>query len=287
MTRDRETTAQSGQPPARLGRPAVLAAILFLLGALLYANTLANEWALDDDLVYNENSFVLQGLRGIPGILSTDVYLAQWERFGAAQAFSGGRYRPLALVTFAVEQEIFGLDPALAHGVNVFLFGSTLVVMFFLVLRLLPQTPVVALVATFLFAIHPLHTEVVANVKSRDEILALLLMLLTLVAALRSFDTRSRVAQVAVPILGFLACMAKEYGITLVGLIPLMLVLFRSASWRTALRSVVWMGGAASIYLAIREAWSDSPRWRARSCSTTPTCWPPPRRSGRASSSCS
>ena len=110
----------------------------------------------------------------------------------------------------------------------------------------------VALVATFLFAIHPLHTEVVANVKSRDEILALLLMLLTLVAALRSFDTRSRVAQIAVPILGFLACMAKEYGITLVGLIPLMLVLFRSASWRTALRSVVWMGGAASIYLAIR-----------------------------------
>ena len=73
MTRDRGTTAQSGQPPARLGRPAVLAAILFLLGALLYANTLANEWALDDDLVYNENSFVLQGLRGIPGILSTDV----------------------------------------------------------------------------------------------------------------------------------------------------------------------------------------------------------------------
>jgi len=252
MKRDRETTAQAGQPPARVGRASLLAAMLFLLGVGLYANTLANEWALDDDLVYNENSFVLQGLRGIPGILSTDVYLAQWERFGATQAFSGGRYRPLSLVTFAIEQEIFGLDPALAHGVNVLLFGSTLVAMFFLILRLLPQTPVIALVATFLFAIHPLHTEVVANVKSRDEILSLLLMLLTLASALRGFDTRSRVASMAVPILGFLACMAKEYAIALVGLIPLMLVLFRSASWRVASRSAVWVGGAAAIYLAIR-----------------------------------
>ena len=69
-----------------------------------------------------------------------------------------------------------------------------------------------------------MHTEVVANVKSRDEILSLLLMLLTLATALRSFDAPSRLASVAVPILGFLACMAKEYGITLVVLIPLMLM---------------------------------------------------------------
>jgi len=55
-------------------------------------------------------------------------------------------------------------------------------------------------VVTFFFAIHPLHTVVVANAKSRDEILSLLLMLLTLNASLRSFDTRSRPASIAVPV---------------------------------------------------------------------------------------
>jgi hypothetical protein len=251
MNRDLETP-RSGQPSTPLGRPFLVAAILFLIGVGLYANTLSNGWAMDDDLVYHENPFVLQGLRGIPGILSTDAYHGLYEPTGSEPQLSGGRYRPLSLVTFAVEQEIFGLNPALAHAVNVLFFGLTLILMFFLVLRLLPQTPGIALIATFLFAIHPLHTEVIANVKSRDEILSLLLMLLTLATALRSFDTGSRLASIAVPIFGFLACMAKEYGITLLGLIPLMLMLFRSASWREALRSVVPMSGAALVYVAIR-----------------------------------
>lgn len=252
MSRDRKQKAKSAPPTARIGSPRLWAALLFLLGVGLYANTLGNEWALDDDLVYTENALVLKGLRGIPGILSSDAYAGLWEKFGSQTQFSGGRYRPLSLVTFAIEQQLFGLAPAPAHAVNVLLFGATLVVMFFLVLRLLPQAPEVALITSFLFAIHPLHTEAVANVKSRDEILSLLLILSTLAAALRSFDTRSRFAAISVPILGFLACMAKEYGITLVGLIPLMLLLFRSASWRDALRAVAPMGAAAVIYLAIR-----------------------------------
>ena len=138
------------------------------------------------------------------------------------------------------------------NDVNVLLFGATLVAMYYLVLRLLPGTPDVALVTAFLFAIHPVHTEVVANVKSRDEILSLLLVLLTLAAALRSFDAPSPRVRALVPVLGFLACLSKEYGVLLVGLIPLMLVLFRGASWRAARSAVVPMAGAAALYLAIR-----------------------------------
>jgi tetratricopeptide (TPR) repeat protein len=252
MSRARKATPRSNPPPPRLGRPFLTAALLFLLGIGLYANTLGNEWALDDDLVYTENAYVLQGVRGVPRILATDAYQGMWERFGSAPQLSGGRYRPLSLVTFAVEQAMFGLAPAVAHGVNVLLFGATLVAMYFLLLRLLPNTPDVATITAFLFAIHPIHTEVVANVKSRDEILSLLLMLLALLAALRSFDTRSRRAAASVPILGFLACLAKEYGVALVGLIPLMLAIFRAAAWREAWRAAAPMGGAAALYLAIR-----------------------------------
>lgn len=38
----------------------------------------------------------------------------------------------------------------------------------------------IILLATLLFAAHPLHTEVVANIKSRDEILGLLFAILSL-----------------------------------------------------------------------------------------------------------
>jgi tetratricopeptide (TPR) repeat protein len=252
MSRARKATPKPAPPPSTVVRPHLAAALLFLLGVGLYANSLANEWALDDDLVYTEHAFVLKGWSGIPRILATDAYQGMWERFGSAPQLTGGRYRPLSLVTFAVEQAIFGLAPAVAHGVNVLLFGATLVAMYLLVLRLLPRTPDVALATAFLFAIHPVHTEVVANVKSRDEILSLLFVLLALAAALRSFDAPSRVTRASVPIFGFLACLSKEYGVLLVGLIPLMLVLFRSAPWGAALRAGVPMGGAAALYLAIR-----------------------------------
>src|ERR1019366_10006391 len=84
------------------------ALLLVILGFILYANSFNNGYALDDGIVIQKNDYVQNGLRGIPKILSTDAYDSYYRQMGAKQQLTGGRYRPLSVVTFAIEQQLFG-----------------------------------------------------------------------------------------------------------------------------------------------------------------------------------
>ena len=91
--------------------------------------------AFDDDLVYTENPSVQAGLRGIPRLLGSDAYAHLYESMGREQELSGGRYRPLSLVTFACEVQFFGTDPRIAHAGNVLLYALTCVLLFVVLRR--------------------------------------------------------------------------------------------------------------------------------------------------------
>ena len=78
--------------------------LLFLLGCLLYAGSLGHEWALDDTAVYTENPAVQDGLSGVRRILTSDAYAHLYEQMDRPAELSGGRYRPLSLITFALDE---------------------------------------------------------------------------------------------------------------------------------------------------------------------------------------
>src|SRR5262245_47525488 len=82
--------------------------LLVVLGLVFYANTFANNYALDDGIVIEKNRYVQQGIAGIPRIFTTDVYQSFYALMGADQQLAGGRYRPLSVATFALEQQLFG-----------------------------------------------------------------------------------------------------------------------------------------------------------------------------------
>lgn len=194
--------------------PCVLALILLCLG--LYANTLVNGYVFDDLPLFTENTYVQQGWRGIPTLLTSDVFRSLYEQRGIDNVLEAGRYRPLSLVTFAVEVGLLGQRPWFSHLVNVLLYTALLLVLFrFLCSQLLPGDRLTAFVVTLLFAIHPIHAEVVANVKSRDEILSLLFILLCL-----GNCTRSTVKTL---VFFVLALLSKEYAVTLLVLVPVLL----------------------------------------------------------------
>ena len=86
----------------------IQAIILVFIGFVFYANSFSNEYALDDGIVIQNNDYVQQGFRGIPKILSTDAYESFYRQMGAKQQLEGGRFRPLSVVTFAIEQQFFG-----------------------------------------------------------------------------------------------------------------------------------------------------------------------------------
>jgi hypothetical protein len=159
-------------------RTGLQSGLFFLLAVLLYANTLTHGFVQDDAIVITDNMFTTQGVKGIPGILTKDTFFGFFKVEGKETLVSGGRYRPLTLVVFALLYEVFGLDPFPYHLLTVLLYALTCVLLYRVLLLLLREHSGlgagVAWMATLLFTVHPIHTEVVANIKGCDEIVALL-----------------------------------------------------------------------------------------------------------------
>ena len=108
------------------------------------------------------------------------------------------------------------------------------------------------LVTAAVFVVHPIHTEVVANIKSLDEIMALFFLLL---AMLKLFD-KDKKSVILSSIFYLLALLSKENTITALGIIPLTLVMFKKETIGDALKRTLPYVGIAVVYLLLREQFS-------------------------------
>ncbi len=238
------------------------ALILVFVGVVFYANSFFNEYALDDGIVIQNNDHVQDGFRGIFKILSTDAYESFYRHMGAKQQLSGGRYRPLSVVTFAVEQQIFGSSAKVKppedvafvrHFMNVLYYILSVVFLFYLLRNyIFKENQLVAFVACLIFLIHPMHTEVVSNVKSRDEILSFLFIVLTFISVFKYKESK-RVQNALLGLLFyFLALLSKEYAVTLLILIPMLTFIVLKESFLKSILTTLPYIFVAIIYLLIR-----------------------------------
>ena len=217
------------------------------LAILLYLNTLGHGYALDDYPTIYGNRLTMAGLHGIPTMLHTGYWYG-------LDGLSDWLYRPLSLVMFAIEWQVAPATPALGHLVNVLLYAVTAVVLFRFLRDLFDGYDVlVPFAIALLWIAHPIHTEVVANIKSRDELLSFLFSILTLWQCVKYVSAPSRKHLLLSGGYFFLALMSKESPITLLVIVPMTLFVFRRPDARTMLRAVAPIGVAAAVYLAIRS----------------------------------
>src|SRR6266446_3717053 len=104
-----KVTAQVNASPT-LARS--LAIICCVFAFALYANTLANKFTVDDDLVISKNNFTHEGISALPKIFSTSYRAGFYDR-------KEGLYRPLSVALFAVEWQVAPDSPFVFHLVNV------------------------------------------------------------------------------------------------------------------------------------------------------------------------
>ena len=232
------------------------ALVLILLPLLLYLSSVSFGCVLDDKIVIEENQFVLQGAQGIGKILGSES-LAGY--IGEQQSLVAGfRYRPLSVVSFAIEHEWYGLKPAMSHLINVLLYGVTCLVLFrfFSVLvREEKEDPWyfrLPFVAAVLFALHPLHSEVVVNIKGRDEILALLFSLAALLLTFRYIRNQNFMLLALSGLTFLLALLAKENAITFLAVVPLSVLVFTKLKTRALAIAMTPLVVSTSIYLLMR-----------------------------------
>jgi hypothetical protein len=107
-----------------------------------------------------------------------------------------------------------------------------------------------AFVVSLVFIAHPVHTEVVANIKSLDELLVLLFGISALIGLLRAYDTKSVFWMIVSSLAMLFACFAKENAVLLMLVGPLMLWFFRrtgvSRQWKYYLPML--MGAVFFLY---------------------------------------
>ncbi|MCW3123978.1 MAG: tetratricopeptide repeat protein, partial [Flavipsychrobacter sp.] len=212
-----------------------LCIILTLIAGLVYANTLSNDYVMDDVMMITENRLVKEGIKGIPELLTTH----HLEGFGANKV--SDYYRPLSLVMFAIEYQFFGLNAAEGHFFNIVFFAACVVLLFLFLNKLFDgRKLLVAFVAALLFAVHPVHTEVVANIKSRDELMCFFFAFLALNLFI-DYVKQGRLYQLITGIfLLLLSVLSKETVVTFLAILPLIFFFYKNENKQ---RSILIIAG--------------------------------------------
>jgi hypothetical protein len=87
----------------------------------------------------------------------------------------------MALTMQQEQQEKIISEMHVRHVLNVLWYIASVLVLLHMRYIVFKGYPLMAFVAAIIFTTHPIHTEVVANVKSRDEIMSVLFICLTFI----------------------------------------------------------------------------------------------------------
>jgi len=215
-----------------------------ILGFAMYLLATNHGFVLDDNLILTSNTHVQEGLAGIPDLL-------KYNYAHGHSGFNDGLYRPLSLVTFAIEKSLFDLSPAISHTIQALLYAILLTLLILWLELLFHEHRKWVFWICLLFALHPIHTEVVANLKGRDDLLAMLFFCAAAWQYTKWMDN-GRIHSLSISTLLFLgALFSKESAVTFLAIFPLI-------SWyknQTLSKGIVGFGAVlapTTLFLLIR-----------------------------------
>ena len=218
----------------------ILGAVVFVVACLVYLNSLGGAFVSDDRPLVLDHPYTKR-LADFPAIFTAGHY-----------AGNGG-YRPLTTLSFALNYQLSGPYPRAYHIVNVLLHGLVSVVVYLLVLKIF-RDQTAAVIAALIFAVHPIHTEAVAWISGRAELLAALFSLGSWLLYLRG-------RMLLALLLFFAGLLSKENALMLpLAIVAGDLYLARSdpetkSRWRVSkLKSYAAFAGVIAFYFAFR--WS-------------------------------
>jgi len=232
-----ETKVEKYFPP-QLPRKAnmMIVGMIFLWALLLYGNTVMNKFCIDDTLV-TKNDMVRQGFKALPKVFSS--YLIDEDKNVGGQRTD---YRPIAKATFAIEYGLWGEKPGRSHLVNVLFYFIASLITFYVLRRLLINYNILfPVLITLLFMAHPVHTEVVASLKSRDEMLAYLFGMGGMYTLLSYTYTRQVRYILLTCVFFVIGCISKLSALPFIGLYVLVLYFYSNLKPRTIVIATVFV----------------------------------------------
>jgi tetratricopeptide (TPR) repeat protein len=228
------------QKPALHRRGVQCALLVAIASTLPFAGTLGHGFALDDasEVVRNDH---VRSLADVPRLFTEGA----WDGAGDTNPI----YRPLTSATYALQHALGGPSPLGYHLGNLVLHA--IASLFVLALgRRLGLSLAAATLGAALFAVHPLHVEVVANVAGRKDALATALV----IAAVLAHDTALRRGRAWTTLAVFAvaaALFAKESGAAAIGAAFAWTLLVDRRPWREARARTVALFAAYALVFAL------------------------------------
>lgn len=158
---------------------------LILIVFAFYGNTLKNDYALDDYIVTEKENITTKGISSIPKIFRS-YYIDRSEdvKFD---------YRPMVKISFAFEHELFGLNAGVSHFFNIIIYLIGLLLLYETLLILFSNYDKnIVFYSVALFAILPIHSEVVASLKNRDMLLCFVFCIASLKNIILFFESMNK-----------------------------------------------------------------------------------------------
>lgn len=179
--------------------------IFFILIAIIYGQSLWGDFVFDDRGITEYHDL----LTDIDNINEVTLH-PYWE----AEA---GLYRPTTLFSYSGNLIIFGNSPFSFHLINIVLYLFICFFIYLLIKKLFSDS-LLAFISSLLFLILPIHTEVVANITGRSELLCLFFGLL----AMLEFS-KEKINFYLLFLWTLLAIGSKETGIVILPIIAILL----------------------------------------------------------------
>ena len=215
--------------------------ILFLWAFILYGNTLDNKYAMDYSYVIDKQTE--KGVFGLSDIFTTRYFHKGQINYG---------YRPVVKATFAIEQSLWGQQPFMSHLINVLLYAFLGILIFKFFRKIFKSIiPVFSFLIVLVFMAHPVHTEVVASLKNREELLVFIFGISMLYFIFKFLDKKKYSHLFLSVLFVLLGLWTKPTMIVFIVLIPVFLYFFSSLSLKKVLLISVTFMLTAYILLKI------------------------------------
>jgi hypothetical protein len=192
-----------------MNRLLVFGGILMIITFGLYFQITGHEFVnYDDDTLITSNRVVVD-----PAMPLSACF--EWNVFSP-------HFKPLVLMSWRVEYQMFGDNPAVFHFNNLILHALNVLLVFILSLSLLPkfiteksQQIFAAFFIALLFALHPLHVESVAWAVERKDVLYSFFFLLSWWAYIQYLEREKYFFVLLSGFFFLLVLLSKSMGITL------------------------------------------------------------------------
>ncbi len=287
--------------------PFLPAFLVALFAIALYANTIGHSFVYDDSAAVTNNYMVKQGISGIPELLKTSYHRGYFVSFIQEETYRPFSLIIFSIIYqfFGQNPMPYHLLNIILYGLTGFFLYTLLRKLFVpnltTELSLRGETTkqsalnatviaseakqstsslsmtafqengvLIAFITSLIFIAHPIHTEVVANIKSADELFSFLFIIFTFLVLLKFLERGPALIHVRnegwgielrpvslLPLLAFitffLSLISKEGSITMFGLIPLTLWFFKNVPWKKLLLIILTLFAAAIPYLIMRK----------------------------------